>query len=382
MKFVVENSVKQIDAWKAHLLRSSNQDQSRLDALRSLNQESTLLVLDWAMKFLPRKFSESQTDWFGKRGISWHLTVDTRKNKDGENEMATFVHVFEKCNQDSGTVVAILDDVFKQLATIAPEITTIYLRQDNAGCYHSASTLLGIQQVATRNKLQLSRVDFSDPQAGKGSRDRKAATIKSHMKIYLNSGHDIETSEQMVLAMESSGGIPGVRVTLCGPQSSEKPRAIKWDGVSFFLRVWRAYNVGKGRFIPWSEFNTPNTYVCPALNTVAKRTPHTSFNFVKARRLQSPYLILYLQLKVKVKAQWMMTVLTQRMKAACSFVEKRVVLAHFKGYPPFRNILIMGAISMLSNAKLSTTRQCWVTLPSWCKVLLQKFQKYQLLIST
>ena len=297
MKFVVENSVKQIDAWKAHLLRSSNQDQSRLDVLRSLNQESTLLVLDWAMKFLPRKFRESQTDWFGKCGISWHLTVATRKNKDGENEMATFVHVFEKCNQDSGTVVAILDDVFKQLASIAPEITTIYLRQDNAGCYHSASTLLAIQQVATRNKSQLSRVDFSDAQAGKGSCDRKAATIKSHMKIYLNSGHDIETSEQMVLAMESSGGIPGVRVTLCGPQCSEKPPAIKWDGVSFLnnmeytkdgIRVWRAYNVGKGRFIPWSEFNIPNTYVCPTLNSVAKRTPHISFNVVKARRSSEP----------------------------------------------------------------------------------------------
>ena len=157
------------------------------------------------MKFLPRKFHESQSDWFGKRRISWDLTVAIRKNKDGENEMVTFVQVFEKCNQDSGTV-AILFDVFRQLASIAPEISTIYLRQDNAGCYHSASTLLAIQHVATRNKLQLSRVDFSNPQAGKGSCDRKAATIKNHMKIYLNSGHDIETPEQMVLAMESSGG--------------------------------------------------------------------------------------------------------------------------------------------------------------------------------
>ena len=250
----MENSAKQIDAWKAHLLRSSNQDQGRLDVLQILNQESTLLVLDWAMKFLPRKFCKSQTDWFGKRGISWHITVATRKNKDGEIEMLTFVHVFEKCNQDSGTVVATLYDVFKRLKSTAPEISTIYLRQDNAGCYHSASTLLAIQEVATKNKLQLSRVDFSDPQGGKGSCDRKAATIKNHMKIYLNSGHDIETAEQMVLAMESSGGVPGVRVTLCDPQPPVKPPVIKWDGVSFLnnmeytrdrIRIWRAYNIGK-----------------------------------------------------------------------------------------------------------------------------------------
>lgn len=113
------------------------------------------------------------------------------------------------------------------------------------------------------------------------------------MKIYLNSGHDIKTPEQMALAMESSGDIPGVRVALCGPQSSEKPPAIKWDGVSFLnnmeyteggIRVWRAYNVGKGRFIPWSEFNIPNTYDCPTLNTVAKPTHQISFNVVEARQ--------------------------------------------------------------------------------------------------
>ena len=63
MKYAVGNSVKKIYAWKAHLLRSSNEDQARPHVLQSLNQESALLVLNWAMKFLPRKFCESQTDF-------------------------------------------------------------------------------------------------------------------------------------------------------------------------------------------------------------------------------------------------------------------------------------------------------------------------------
>ena len=29
------------------------------------------MVMDWAMKFLARKFCESQSDWFGKRKISF-----------------------------------------------------------------------------------------------------------------------------------------------------------------------------------------------------------------------------------------------------------------------------------------------------------------------
>ena len=44
-------------------------------------------------------------------------------------------------------------------------------------------------------------IDFSDPQGGKRSCDRKAATIKSHMRTHLNSGHDIETASQMMMAI-------------------------------------------------------------------------------------------------------------------------------------------------------------------------------------
>ena len=72
----------------------------------------------------------------------------------------------------------------------------IYLRQDNAGCYHCALTLIIASKVAELNNLFLRRMDFSDPQGGKGSCDRKAATIKSHMAIHLNSGHDIESASQ------------------------------------------------------------------------------------------------------------------------------------------------------------------------------------------
>ena len=100
--FVSDQSKQSILAWKAHLLRSINQDDARLDVLDSLDETSVLLIEDWAMKFLPRKYCESQTDWFGKRGISWHLTVATRRMApDQDLGMMTFSHVFQSCNQDS-----------------------------------------------------------------------------------------------------------------------------------------------------------------------------------------------------------------------------------------------------------------------------------------
>ena len=78
-----------------------NQDECRLDILSSLSASSILLVLDWAMKYLPRKYRESQSDWFSKRGISWHIAAAIKSNS-GEMEMMTFVHVFESATaQDS-----------------------------------------------------------------------------------------------------------------------------------------------------------------------------------------------------------------------------------------------------------------------------------------
>lgn len=80
--FTVKTAKANILAWKAHILRSINQDAARVDVLESLDESSVLIVQDWAMKYLPRKYHESQTDWFGKRGIPWHISVAFRKVSD------------------------------------------------------------------------------------------------------------------------------------------------------------------------------------------------------------------------------------------------------------------------------------------------------------
>ena len=82
LRFVNGKAKQDIVSWKAHLLRSLNQEEARLDIMNALDDTSVLLVQHWAIKFLPRKFRESQTDWFAKRGISWHLTVAIRRGND------------------------------------------------------------------------------------------------------------------------------------------------------------------------------------------------------------------------------------------------------------------------------------------------------------
>ena len=70
VRFIADQAISSIQAWKAHLLRSLNPDQARLDVIDDLGESSVLLVEDWGMKFLPPKYRESQSDWFGKRGLS------------------------------------------------------------------------------------------------------------------------------------------------------------------------------------------------------------------------------------------------------------------------------------------------------------------------
>ena len=75
-----------------------------------------------------------------------------------------------------------------------PEVNSVYIRSDNAGCYHCMFSLLSVYHVAREHAIELKRFDFSDPEGGKGSCDCKAATIKSHMRTHPNSGHNIAVS--------------------------------------------------------------------------------------------------------------------------------------------------------------------------------------------
>ena len=83
------------------------------------------MVSDWAIKYLPRKYRENQRDWFGERGISWHITVAMKKSTKIDIQMLTLVHIFEKCTQDGHTVLAVFDDVIKQLKTVLPTLSLL-----------------------------------------------------------------------------------------------------------------------------------------------------------------------------------------------------------------------------------------------------------------
>ena len=100
----VQVSFESIYAWKRHLLRAVHQDRARQDVLDAVDSSKIFITQDFAMKFLPRRFKETQMEWFGKRGISWHISHCVRRRCSNECEVSVYSHLFrQSISQNSVT---------------------------------------------------------------------------------------------------------------------------------------------------------------------------------------------------------------------------------------------------------------------------------------
>ena len=209
--------------------------------------------------------------------------------------MLTLVRIFKFCSQDSCTVLAVMADVIRQLKIAMPGLKTVCYWQDNAGCYHCGTTLVCAAALGHEG-VKIRRLDFFDPQGGKAACDRKAATLRSHIRIYLNAGNDIETPEQLRDAILSSGAVPGVNVALC--ETVQVPKVLPSKDRGYYsplsnvgykeegLLVWRAYGIGDGKLIPTDKLHCPSPSDLPTL-TGATRSYSSAFTSVKETRIKA-----------------------------------------------------------------------------------------------
>ena len=84
-------------------MRSTNQDRAKQDVIENLSSSSNLIIIImvWAMNFLQMRYREKQSDWFGKRGLSWHISsAISRDASTGKLQVTSFAHLFDQCTQD------------------------------------------------------------------------------------------------------------------------------------------------------------------------------------------------------------------------------------------------------------------------------------------
>ena len=166
-------------------------------------------------------------------------------------------------------MASILESTLVALKSNYSNLSEAFLRSDNAGCYHNAFLILSLPSIGERAGIRILRYDFSDPQAGKDVCDRRIATLKSHMRRFINEGNDIKSAKDMKVAIESYGGVKGCYATVAEIQESfqnmTKHSMTGIQALNNFLfepdgvRVWKAYNVGTGKFYSLAQLKKYGT---------------------------------------------------------------------------------------------------------------------------
>ncbi len=168
--------------------------------------------------------------------MSWHIWVAIRKNPPaGGWNTRIYVHIFDElASQDSAAAVATLKDTLTRIRAECLWITKAFVRSNNAGCYHSATTLASIIQLNKELPIKVMRWDFSEPQQGKDACDHYTAVVKRKVWQYVVGNKKCQTPIEFQMAAVSDGGSPGVSIirgrlgTINGPEI--KP---KIEGISF-----------------------------------------------------------------------------------------------------------------------------------------------------
>jgi len=263
MMYDFVQAVNNILEWKAHIIRAENQDEGKQLVLTSLDKDSALILMDWAMKFNQMKYREKQSDWFAKRGISWHVSSVITKDNDGLLQVSYFAHLFNNCTQDWFAVTSLLEHLLSSIReTVKPSLTRVILRSDEAGCYHNSNLYSAAVDVGRYMGVAVEGYDHSEPQFGKDITDRIICPLKGALRRYCNEGNDILCAEDMYKALKERP-VKGTTATVCSYSEDNKDLVInKFPGSSAYhnfrfseegVRVWKAFGIGPGKIISWND---------------------------------------------------------------------------------------------------------------------------------
>ncbi len=255
--YIADKAKEALMEYKKHQFRAVHQIKAKIDVVNNLQIYQCSLQMDFAMKWVVQSGRESSADWYGKRGVVWHITHVICKPPSGNNYIwRTYIHILEDSEpQDSGAVIAFLKDVLLRVKEELPHITTAFVYSDNAGAYHGSKTIGSVPHVSQQTNIQIQRWDFAEVQDGKGHCDSMAAVAKRRARIYMVGNKKCSNAEDFLECITSGGGTEGVTAlygSLEGEREHPSPVIAKITEFSNFLfgengiTAWRAYQIGSG----------------------------------------------------------------------------------------------------------------------------------------
>ncbi|CAF4535520.1 unnamed protein product [Rotaria sp. Silwood2] len=245
-------------SWMFHIIRGVQQDKSKQFVMSQLDSQSGLLLSDWAMKVLPQMHREKMDNWFGKKGISLHVDVLFYMDTNHTLKKMTYFTAIDRCLQDMSSVLCVFEHVIDQIKIDLPNLSTLYTRSDNAGCYAGTAVILTRQVICAADDICLKRTDFNEPQRGKDQADRDIAVAKSCLKAYTNRGGNLVNAKSIKEALdESFGSLSGSKTSVIAIDESKciLPQ-IKIEGITKYHSVafddksitfWQYFDIGCGK---------------------------------------------------------------------------------------------------------------------------------------
>ena len=278
----ITDSQNAIYLYQIHLIKVFTQENEWQRLMDKCDPEVVFYEGDWAMKFLPMRHREKQSDWFGKNGISYHIGVFTRivpnsfesdgvTPKDYRKVPEVYVSIVEDSSkQDALTTAAIIKENMSAYKKNNPEVKKIWLRSDNAGCYKSSKMIQSVASIEDIEDLEVLGYVFSAPCDGKSLCDTYAAIVKHHIAKMVSSGEmDVTNPRELAKAAVAASGIANV-VVMCGTfdfaeNCDFKPIPKITDLNTFrFLNnsivVWKQGRLGEGSVISMPKITFPSQY--------------------------------------------------------------------------------------------------------------------------
>lgn len=202
-----------------------------------------VVLLDFKMKFEPIFFREKSSEFFGKKGISWHGAVvfhmaarDDIENIEYISDMSSLATLYidhivgNQTTQDAVAVCSILEAVLHRAKTELPLLSEVWLLSDNASCYQNNMLPVIAPFIADAAGLNLRGILHSETQRGKSLVDAHFAVAMRHVNKYCNEqGLDVHTPSDLAGAIAHGDGIANTAVELIDirPLSAAMQ---KWSG--------------------------------------------------------------------------------------------------------------------------------------------------------
>ena len=172
-----------------------------------------------------------------------------------------YLTAMQRSDQDAQDVLALADNILQKIKEDHPEVTKLFVKSDNASCYHNSLGPEALYRMCKKYGLSLLRYDFNEPCKGKDQCDRESANAKTILRSYLHAKHDILNADDIAEGLHYGYGMQDTEVcvaendntktTLTGKKTKNFTLYNSFQFCADSMTAWRYFDIGEGVSLPY-----------------------------------------------------------------------------------------------------------------------------------